>query len=288
MDIVLNDYAFEGQFESTESFALWIQREWIKIFDFLTEHEIALYKKSDFYSRNITADKTIRDLLKTTNDPIISKIKTFIIQSAFSEPYWDMPSVMKTDLRNTYSCPFQEELPNCFSESIERDKVILSVKNEHFSESHYQYLKNEKSGSITNIVDYNSFLCWLLYVSSKDIRYVFENYPLERKIMFAEIEGRCYAEEALLGNDLTIEDKQSILLHFKELIQGLSTGTKNRFWDSLTNGIFEYRITVSAGREFRLLFFQKDAIIFLNGFIKKQSKTPKDELDKALMLKKLL
>ena len=104
--------------------------------------------------------------------------------------------------------------------------------------------------------------------------------------MFAEISGRCYAQEAIQQNELTLNDKKNVLLNISELIRGLSTGTKNRFWDKLSDGIFEYRISISAGREFRLLFVQDEAIIFLNGFIKKEQKTPQYEIEKAKRIKK--
>lgn len=286
MDIVLNDYSLNGQFQSTEEFALWIQREWVKMFDYLVEQKIALYKKSNFYSRYITNDKTLYDLLQISGDPIVSKIKSFIINSAFSPPFWDEEGIIKTDISNTYKCLFDEELPNCFSEAIERDKVILSIKNNEFSDESYPYSKNEEKGRLTNIIDYNSFLQCLLGTNIGDVRYIFENYRFQRKIRFVEIDGKCYAEEALLQNHLTTDDKRNILINISELIRGLNTGTKNRFWDSLSDGIFEYRISVSAGREFRLLFVQDKAINFLNGFIKKEQKTPKYELDKAKKIKR--
>lgn len=286
MDIVLNDYSLNAQFESTEDFVLWIQREWLKMFDYLLEHRISIYKKSDFYSKNITNKETLYDLLQTTGDPLVSKIKSFIINSAFSEPYWDVEGVLKTDLSNTYKCPRNEDLPNCFSEAIERDKVILSIKNEDYIDEWYSYSKNEEEGKIKNIVDFNSFLCWLLNFTLVDIKYVFENYKFQRKIKFAEVAGKCYAREAILQNELTVDDRRNVLLNISELIRGLSTGTKNRFWDNLSDGIFEYRVSISAGREFRLLFVQDEAIIFLNGFIKKEQKTPKYEIEKAKKIRR--
>lgn len=281
MEIVLNDYSLNGQFETTEDFILWVHEEWIRMFAYLLEHKISIYKKSDFYAKSITDKETLYDLLQRRGDPLVTKIKSFIIDSAFSEPYWDVPGVLKTDLSNTYSCPCDDELPNCFSEAIERDKIILSIKNKEFVEEFYPYSKNEEVGKLINVVEYNSFLCWLLTSSLSDVKYVFENYKFERKIKFAEIAGRCYAEEAIQENELTLDDKKNVLLNISELIRGLSTGTKNRFWDKLSEGIFEYRISISAGREFRLLFVQDDGIVFLNGFIKKQQATPQHEIEKA-------
>lgn len=286
MEIVLNDYSLNGQFETTEDFVLWMHTEWKKLFEYVLENRIALYKKTDFYSRKITQTETLQDVLRQTGDPLLYEIRSFISKAAYSAPYWDEEGVGKTNLSNTYKCPFDDDLPNCFSEAIERDKVILSVKNESFNDESYSYTKNDESGELKNVVEYNSFLCWLLTSPLEDVKYVFENYKFQRKIKFAEISGRCYAEEAIQQNDLTKEDKIHILLNISELIRGLSTGTKNRFWDKLTDEIFEYRISISAGREFRLLFVQDEAIIFLNGFIKKVQKTPKHEIEKAKKIKR--
>lgn len=281
MDIVLNDYSLNGQFTTTDDFALWIHREWIQMFDYFLEKKIALYKKSDFYSRYITKDKTIYDLLQISGDPIVTKIKSFIINSAFTEPYWDEAGISKTDLSSTYNCIHDEELPNCFSEAIERDKTVISIKNEEYLESFYLCNKNGKEEKIDNIIEFNSFLSWLLNSDISDVKYVFENYSFQRKIKFVEIRGRCYAEEAILNNGLTMDDKRAVLLNISELIRGLGTGTKNRFWDSLSEGIFEYRLSISSGREFRMLFVQDKDIYFLNGFIKKEQKTPSYEIEKA-------
>ena len=54
-----------------------------------------------------------------------------------------------------------------------------------------------------------------------------------------------------------------------------------------TDGLFEMRITM--GRDiFRIFcFFDKgDLVILLNGFQKKSSKTPRNEIEKAIRLKK--
>ena len=44
MDIVLNDYSLNEQFDSIEQFVLWVQKELVKMFDYCEEHKIALYK----------------------------------------------------------------------------------------------------------------------------------------------------------------------------------------------------------------------------------------------------
>lgn len=286
MEIVLNDYSLSGQFETIEDFAMCIHEEYLKMFDYIVKNRIELYKKSDFYSRYITKNETISDLFRITGDPIVTKMRSFIINAAYNKPYWDDEEVSKTNLTCTYNCIHDEELPNCFSEAIERDKIIISLKNEEFLDESYLFYKDGKEEIVNNIVDYNNFLHSLLNSKNSDVKYIFENYRFQREIKFVQINGRCYAEEAILNNNLTSEDKWNVLIHIPELIRGLSTGTKNRFWDSLSDGLFEYRISVSSGREFRMLFFQEQAIYFINGFIKKVQETPKHEIDKAKKIKR--
>ncbi|MCI8875035.1 MAG: type II toxin-antitoxin system RelE/ParE family toxin [Lachnospiraceae bacterium] len=71
------------------------------------------------------------------------------------------------------------------------------------------------------------------------------------------------------------------------LIKGLKQGEKNNYWDSFREGVFEFRVCVSAGRIFRLFFCQDKGVIFLNGFIKKSQKTPQHEIERAVRLMKL-
>lgn len=287
MDVILNEYSLNGQFESIEEFVLWIRNEWMEMFDYFLQKKVAIYKKSNFYSNKVTKDETLRDLLKMRGDPLIAKIKSFIINSAYSDPYWDTDDNCKSKQGNTYKCPNDNDLPNCFSEAIERDRTVLSIKNENYLERHIVYLRDNVAGELYNIVEYNSFLIWLLEFETGDDRYAFEHYKFDRQVEFAEVDGRCYAEEAIQQNNLTVEDKKKLLLSISAMIRGLNKGTKNRFWDNISKEIYEYRLSVSAGREFRLLFVQnKGEIVFLNGFIKKQQKTPTCELDKAKRIKR--
>lgn len=121
-------------------------------------------------------------------------------------------------------------------------------------------------------------------LSKNDVEYV---YPAEGE------EPNCFTEviernEALLQNGLDIKDIQNILLSIPQMIGSMVSGTKNDYWDSLRDGIFEFRIHVSGNRIFRLLFFQDKGIVFLNGFIKKSQKTPPGEIEKALKIKNAL
>jgi len=59
-------------------------------------------------------------------------------------------------------------------------------------------------------------------------------------------------------------------------------------WRSLKGGLFEVRSALSGNRIARVLVcFADDRMVLLHGFIKKQRKTPQDELDLAKKRRKL-
>lgn len=57
--------------------------------------------------------------------------------------------------------------------------------------------------------------------------------------------------------------------------------------DHLGDGLWEVRVKLTGGRIARIIFFMDDnAMILVNGFIKKTKKTPTTELDLAKKRKK--
>lgn len=106
--------------------------------------------------------------------------------------------------------------------------------------------------------------------------------------LLMESGGKCYAEEAMLENDLGTDDLLAVVNGVVLLIEDLGQGRKSNLWDKLQEDIFELRLHVSSGRIFRLLFVQYGGIQFLNGFIKKTQQTPDREIAKAMEIKKLI
>ena len=286
MEMILNEYSLEGQFRDTDEFVFCVNDELRMIMDYLLEKRIPLLKKCDFYERRITKDMNLAQILRITGDPLIQQIRSYISKMAFTEPYWD--NDMKTDMRVYYRCPMEGDIPNCFTEAIERDKVVVSFKNENYAEEQYSYQRDGKEGNIDNITAYGKFLIWLLKQENADIKYIFEHYPFSKEICFFEMDKRCYAEEALKENGLNIHDWVSVLLNIQKLIDSLQRGEKTRFWDSIVNDIYEYRVSVSEGREFRLFFIHKEKIFFLNGFIKKQEKTPQRMINNVKKIRQMI
>lgn len=67
-----------------------------------------------------------------------------------------------------------------------------------------------------------------------------------------------------------------------ELLEHFGRGLQMPHARHLKEGIFELRLTGVEGEVRILYFFDRDKAILTNGFIKKRSKTPQGELEKAL------
>lgn len=282
MEFILNELSLRGQFESEDDFCKYLQEEFVDILEMMDENHFLLYKKQEMYERLVTADKTLYDILSFCNIPAVTLVKAYIVQLSFQEPYWDDEPCTKEDI--VYDYPDKQEEPNCFTEAIEREIPMVSFEGSSGKE--FLCHKNKYEVHIQNIVNKADFFNVCLACQELEIDYVLENYPYERNVTLAKVKGKCYAKEALMENGLTVRDLQMIVQSIPMLIQGLKQGEKNDYWDSFREGVFEYRVSVSAGRIFRLFFVQKNGLVFLNGFIKKSQKTPQQEIEKAIRIKK--
>lgn len=282
MEFILNELSLRGQFKSEEAFCNYVQEEFVDILEMMDENHFLLYKKQEMYERLVTAGKTLYDILSFSNTPAVTLVKMYIVQLSFQEPYWDDDPCTKEG--TVYDYPDKQEEPNCFTEAIEREIPMVSFEDSSGKE--FLCHKNKCEVHIRNIVKKADFLNVCLACQGLEIDYVLENYSYDRNVTLAKVKGKCYAKEALMENGLTVDDLQSIVQSIPNLIKGLEQGEKNNYWDSFREGVFEYRVSVSAGRIFRLFFFQKNGLIFLNGFIKKSQKTPQQEIEKAIRIKK--
>jgi phage-related protein len=286
MEIIVNDFSLNGQFESSDDFADYMTKQLVPVLDMVMEKQIAIFANREFYSCMITKDVSLYELLVQTGDPVLSVIRGYIINLACNPPYWDDDSVSQMDAK--YQYPVKAEEPNCFTEAIERKDSMLSFPMPEFEKETFECRKNNEIIKIHNITTVLAFLNVFLLDDIRNIRYVMEkypNYPQKMNVSFATAGNKCYAEEALLSNELNMSDMQNILVSLPRMMDGMLRGEKNDYWDNLGDGIFEFRTRVSGSRIFRLLFFQRKGIVFLNGFIKKTQKTPTSEIRKAIEIR---
>lgn len=287
MDILLNEYSLDGQFNSVDDFREYMIDTLYPVLQHIIKFQFPFLKKQSIYDYKVVQNLTLNDMFKQfkSNDTAITLLKNCIVNLAYADPYWDDDVRTKLDCSYTYFCKSDE--PNCFTEAIERKGALFSFPHNTFGKKIFLCKKDTDDISIMNIMDIETLLETMVYSNKEEISYILEHYPFPCEVRLARIDGKCYAEEALLDSGLTSEDMMEIIKALPIMMTGLKSGNKNRFWDSLKDGLFEFRIDVSSNRTFRLLFLQDGGyVVFLNGFIKKTQTTPKREIDKALKIKK--
>lgn len=288
MELILNDYSICGQFEKIADFEDYFVSDLKRVLDVVIEKKIPLYKKTDTFSRYLSGGVSLADYLRRQNDTVATLIKRYIIDMAYSEPYWDEEDILATRQDADYRYPYNCEEPNCFTEAIERECPLLSFPTERFEQGQFTGGKDDVEVLIDNVTNVKGMLDTYLKNSPEEISYFLESYPFEKNIVLARIGDRCYANEAMLENELSYEDKRKILDHIPNLIVDKSCGKKTHWWGPVEGEISEYRVSVSDNREFRLFFLWRESIILLNGFIKKTQETPESEKKRAREIVKRL
>lgn len=282
MELILNDLSLHGQFANIDDFEDYFIEYLNKPINSIIEQKIPLLKRQDSYSRQITKDVTMFTYFKkSSNRTVATIIKKQIVDMAIDEPYWDAEDMMRTKSGIEYQYPDKQPEPNCYTEAIERKCPLLSIQKDNRAEEKIQCHRDKEPVETASITDLNTFLNAYLKDDIRNIRYVIEHYQMPKTIKCAEISGKCYTESALLENDLNEQDIQKFLDNIPTLIKDKSSGSSSHWWKSIKDDISEYRLTVSSGREFRVLFQWGEELTLLNGFIKKTEKTPPGEIKLA-------
>ena len=282
MELILNDLSLYGQFASIDDFEDYFIEYLNKPVNLIISQKIPLLKRQDSYSRQITKDITMYTYFKkSSNRTVATIIKKQIVDMAIGEPYWDVEGMMRTKSCIEYQYPDKQSEPNCYTEAIERKCPLLSVQKYNKAVEKIQCYRDKEPVETANITDLNTFLDAYIKDNIRNIRFVVEHYQMDKMIRCAEVSGKCYTESALLENDLNEQDIQKFLDNIPTLINDKSSGRSSHWWKSIKDDICEYRLSVSSGRELRVLFQWGEKLIFLNGFIKKAEKTPPGEIKLA-------
>lgn len=280
MELIINDFSMTGQFVCYEEFEEYFIETLKDVLDVIEKKKIPLYKISDMLIRPIVADMTLAQILRKKSNTAAMYILKKKIGQLMDNPYLDGEHI-RTKENVVYEYPGKCGEPNCFTEAIERACPLISFKHVDYKEPSFACKKDEQGILLPNICTKSDLLEWYLKNVPEDIQYIVEEYPFFPKVVFAKVGQRCYAEEAILENELTSDDIQKIFRHIPDMMHDLLTGNKTHWWDSIERDIFEYRVSISESREFRILLFWKKNLYFLNGFIKKTGSTPEREKVKA-------
>ncbi len=280
MELIMNDFSMTGQFECFDEFQEYFINVFIGILDVIEKKKIPLYKIPDMLTHHIIKDMTLAQILQQKcNAAAMSAFRKKLI-ILLDNPYLDDQS-MQTQLDTSYGYPGRCEEPNCFTEAIERRCPLVSFQHKEFLSTEFECTKDGEGVLLPNVRTKRDLLDCYLPNAIDDLQYIVEQYPFEPKVILAEVNQKCYAKDALLENELSTEDIQKIFKNIPNLLADLLNGRKTHWWESVEKDIFEYRVTISAGREFRVLLFWKESLYFLNGFVKKTQNTPEREKKKA-------
>ncbi len=105
---------------------------------------------------------------------------------------------------------------------------------------------------------------------------------------FAEVNGKVPMIEFL--DSLSLKERAKIFAYIEKLVELKNSGIhpKENLSKHLGDGIFELRVSFENRIARSLYFYEADKqIIFTHGFIKKEQKTPKNEIERAKTIRNL-
>lgn len=106
---------------------------------------------------------------------------------------------------------------------------------------------------------------------------------------FAEINGKVPMIEFL--ESLTLKERAKIFAYIDKLIElkNEEMQPKENLSKHLGDGIFELRVSFENRISRSLYFYEgKQHILFTHGFVKKEQRTPKGEIERAISIRKIL
>lgn len=287
--IVFNDFSLHAQYENEDDFCELFLRPLIKIMDIMDDNEMSLLKSYYTYNDRVTEDMTLGECLYKGGNPFISLFAKQVVTVTCNDPWWDDDP--RTDVNIHYEYDDKSNEPNCITEAIERGLPLLSVgDNDEKGEElliQYLYKKNGEIGELYNVTDVRTMYLITMVKFQKYIGDVIKCFPYEiKESCDFEIDVDDAAKETFEKNTFREEDLLKILNRVDWMISDKTNGRKSHWFDDLGNGLFEYRVSISEGREFRWYCVWKDKLIFLNACIKKSQKPDQRVINKAVNLAK--
>ncbi|HAQ51439.1 MAG TPA: hypothetical protein DCR12_01580 [Lachnospiraceae bacterium] len=287
--IVFNDFCLCAQYDTEDDFCELFLRPLIGIMDIMYDNEISLLKSYYTYTDRVTEDMTLGEYLNKGGNPFISLFAQQVVMLTYNDPWWDEDP--RTDVNAHYEYDDKSSEPNCITEAIERGLPLLSVGNNDEKGDklliQYLYKKNGEIGGLYNVTDVSSMYLISMIKFQKFIGDVIKCYPYEiKKSSIFEIDVDDSAKETFKKNNFSEEDLLKIVHRVNWMVSDKINGKKSHWFDELGNGLFEYRVSISEGREFRWYCVWKEKLVFLNACIKKSQKPDQRVINKAENLAK--
>lgn len=151
VDILINDLSLNGQYTSFKEFEQFIKDNLIPFLKYCDERNLVLYKKTDFYQRKVTVNKSFNDFLHQKGNPVVSYLLMALKKRFFSKPFWDEENESKIDANAIYTYELEIEKLCCLFEASERDRLVYSFSNSNFSEEYIKIYKNNQEIIVRSI-----------------------------------------------------------------------------------------------------------------------------------------
>ncbi|GAQ19126.1 hypothetical protein OPHB3_3085 [Oceanobacillus picturae] len=163
MNVILNEFSLEEQFDSPETF-LESLKSIIKVQHIMDVCSFTLLKHQELYNYKVTENRTLHEILidkriSTGNEG--RKFKIFLKKLMSDPPFWqDNQRHLNSD---RYICDYTHEVSGySLAEACERDKIVLSFDCGNFREAGLIIKKNGQPISLLNINDPKVFADYLL------------------------------------------------------------------------------------------------------------------------------
>lgn len=283
MEVVLNDYSLDAQFDNIDDFVDSLVKNTLLVLRYFEESSNLLIKSYCTYDKKISHTVSVYQFLTSQQFMGFSEAQKLrsVLGKLVDEPYWnDNP---KTVINAQYKCDkigdFSGQEPNCFSESLERDKLILSFEHNEYKEESIPILKNKVAYNLYNLFDENSTIKNLFLLKQigfvEFLVYSYRNYDVE----FYANGSKYYADEYYDNGALSQHDVLHIKEDFDKMIKGRMRGNMlPRLLDSISyrNITYnEFRTSLTNNREFRIYFYMDGKKwVFFDSIIKTTESIP--------------
>jgi len=189
MDIIINEFSLEEQFENVDAFFNSLN-EVISIQKMMDNCSMKMLKHQEIYNHKVTQEQTLHEILidkriRTTNE--LRKFKSFLHKLMTDPPFWQ--ENQQHDSMNVYTCDYTSETHGySLAEACERDKMVLSFKNQKFDNVSLYVRKNGEKISIINLTDTIFFAEYLKENKLLDINRYCEYRFIDTNISFSKLD----------------------------------------------------------------------------------------------------
>lgn len=199
MEILINELSLHGQFTTVDDFVNTAVKPLLLLLQQIDTERDILLKKYDFWSANVTAKVTLREVFKgsysRTNDEI-RRSKTQLA-ALLDNPYWE--DDRKHNSPNIYEYNAVSAFNTSLAESCERDKVVLSFTSVQFSSSILIVDKNSTPINIDNLINQTHLYSLVRtrglvvdFSLSDTSRFKKTHFNIQGKVVYKELSTKCY------------------------------------------------------------------------------------------------